>query len=75
MKPPEFLGAALRGRYVFSIASGVAISVVVDVRIDLARAGGVLFGGRAFALRSFGVLLRGELGLFCAPSPGLSFLT
>src|SRR5207237_4172315 len=64
-------GAALARRYVLAIA--LAIGVVVDVRIDLAGSRGVLFGGGAFALGPFSMLLRGELGLFRAPSSGLRF--
>src|SRR2546428_4077875 len=59
--------ARLLGRYVlaFTIA-------VVHVRIDLAGSRGMLFGGRALALRPLRLLLRGELGLLRAPGlPGL----
>src|SRR5207244_3490867 len=68
-------GAASEGRYVSAITCAIAVGVVVDVRIDLAGSCGVLFGGRTFALGSFGVLLRGELGLFRAPGSDLRFFT
>jgi len=74
LRPPASnVGAALTGRS-FAIALAVAVGVVVDVGIDLAGAGGVLFGGRSLALRPLGVLLGGELGLLCAPRSGLRFL-
>jgi len=53
----------------FAIASAVAIGAVVDVRIDLAGAGGVLLSSLALALRPLRVFLCGELGLLRAPGP------
>src|SRR6266550_6780547 len=65
-------GAALAGRYVLAIA--FAIGVVVDVRIDFAGAGRMLFGGLALALCPFRLFLCGELGLLRAPGSGLGLL-
>jgi hypothetical protein len=56
------------------LAIAFAIGLVVDVRIDFAGAGRMLFGGLAFALCPFRLFLGGELGLLRAPGPGLGLL-
>ena len=56
------------------MAIAFAIGVVVDVRIDFAGAGRMLFGGLALALCPFRLFLCGELGLLRAPGSGVGLL-